>query len=148
MATINISLPDKLKAKADKFIRQGYYVSFSDLVRTALRGLMEEPKRVRVKSGSLRELLNRQALAAFCKQNKISYLGLFGSLARGEDLDKSDVDLLVKFDKNSQVGLFDLARMERELERQFNRPVELVTKLNKHVEPYALKDMMTLYEKR
>jgi len=37
MKTINISLPDKLKTQADNLIRAGYYASFSDLVRTALR---------------------------------------------------------------------------------------------------------------
>lgn len=37
MKTINISLPDKLKSQADNLIRQGYFASFSDLVRTAIR---------------------------------------------------------------------------------------------------------------
>lgn len=40
MKTINISLPDKLKTQADNLIRAGYYASFSDLVRTALRQVM------------------------------------------------------------------------------------------------------------
>ncbi|OGK66383.1 hypothetical protein A2313_04105 [Candidatus Roizmanbacteria bacterium RIFOXYB2_FULL_41_10] len=37
MKTINISLPDKLKSQADNLIKSGYYASFSDLVRTAIR---------------------------------------------------------------------------------------------------------------
>jgi Arc/MetJ-type ribon-helix-helix transcriptional regulator len=37
MTTINISLPQKLKAKADKLIKAGHYASFSDLVRHSLR---------------------------------------------------------------------------------------------------------------
>jgi Arc/MetJ-type ribon-helix-helix transcriptional regulator len=37
MNTINISLPSQLKAQADSLIKKGYYASFSDLVRTALR---------------------------------------------------------------------------------------------------------------
>jgi len=40
MKTINISLPDKLKTQADNLIRAGYYASFSDLVRTALRSVL------------------------------------------------------------------------------------------------------------
>lgn len=40
MKTINISLPDKLKTQADNLIRAGYYASFSDLVRTAIRQVM------------------------------------------------------------------------------------------------------------
>ncbi|MBF0208617.1 MAG: hypothetical protein HQK53_17230 [Oligoflexia bacterium] len=37
ISTINISLPSKLKALADREIKKGYYVSFSDLVRSSLR---------------------------------------------------------------------------------------------------------------
>lgn len=42
MDTINISLPSQLKIKADDLINRGYFASFSDLVRTALRQTMRE----------------------------------------------------------------------------------------------------------
>ncbi len=42
--TINISLPSELKKEAESLISDGHYVSFSDLVRTALRKLMTESK--------------------------------------------------------------------------------------------------------
>lgn len=44
MSTINISLPDKLKKEADQVIAEGYYSSFSDLVRTALRNIIHMDK--------------------------------------------------------------------------------------------------------
>ena len=44
MATINISLPSQLKAQADELIRKGYFASFSDLVRTALRNALAESR--------------------------------------------------------------------------------------------------------
>lgn len=37
MNTINISLPEQLKMQANQLIDMGFYASFSDLVRTALR---------------------------------------------------------------------------------------------------------------
>jgi len=37
MDTINISLPPQLKTQANQLIDMGFYASFSDLVRTALR---------------------------------------------------------------------------------------------------------------
>jgi len=37
MATINISLPIQLKSEAEALVRSGKYISFSDLVRDALR---------------------------------------------------------------------------------------------------------------
>lgn len=42
MSTINISLPDVLKKQAEILIKDGYYVSFSDLVRTALRNVISD----------------------------------------------------------------------------------------------------------
>ena len=44
MATINISLPIKLKSQAETLVKEGHYVSFSDLVRDSLRRLIEREK--------------------------------------------------------------------------------------------------------
>jgi len=44
MTTINISLPEQLKNQADAAIADGYYASFSDLVRTALRTIFTVDK--------------------------------------------------------------------------------------------------------
>jgi len=41
MSTINISLPTKLKSRAEALVKGGYYASFSDLVRDSLRRLIE-----------------------------------------------------------------------------------------------------------
>ena len=51
-------------------------------------------------------------------------LAVFGSVARGEDDDDSDVDLLVELP--STMGLFGLARLRRDLERVLDAPVDLV----------------------
>lgn len=139
MSTINISLPDKLKNVADQQIQAGYYVSFSDLVRTAIRQLLP--------SGILpkKTVFNKEKLAVFCRENGIKSLKLFGSLARGEARADSDADLLVEFENSQVPGLFGLIEMENKLSQEFHRPVELITKLNKYVEPYAKKDMINLY---
>lgn len=44
MSTINISLPIKLKSEASLLVKNGYYSSFSDLVRDSLRRLLENSK--------------------------------------------------------------------------------------------------------
>lgn len=41
MTTINISLPERLKKEADTLVGEGYYVSFSDLVRDGLRNIID-----------------------------------------------------------------------------------------------------------
>lgn len=44
MARVTISLPEKLKSYADTLVERGYYSSFSDLIRTALRSRLRETK--------------------------------------------------------------------------------------------------------
>jgi Arc/MetJ-type ribon-helix-helix transcriptional regulator len=41
ISTINVSLPSQLKNEADELVKEGYYASFSDLVRTSVRKLLE-----------------------------------------------------------------------------------------------------------
>ena len=42
MATINISIPEKLKDQAETLVKSGFYSSFSDIVRDSLRRLVEK----------------------------------------------------------------------------------------------------------
>jgi len=42
MATINVSIPDKLKQKAEALVKAGYYASFSDVVRDSLREIVDK----------------------------------------------------------------------------------------------------------
>lgn len=49
---------------------------------------------------------------------------VFGSVARGEDAEHSDVDLVVDLD--GDVGLFALARLQREVEELLDTGVDVV----------------------
>lgn len=42
----------------------------------------------------------------------ILHLRLFGSVARGDSSDHSDVDLMADFDRSKRLTLFDMARLE------------------------------------
>ena len=55
----------------------------------------------------------------------VKSLALFGSAAREEARDDSDVDILVEFSRS--VGLFEFVRLERFLEGLLGRPVDLAT---------------------
>ena len=59
--------------------------------------------------------LPRDKIADFCKRNHIRKLSLFGSALSGELRRDSDIDMFVEFRPGEAPGLFDLARMEREL---------------------------------
>lgn len=54
-----------------------------------------------------------------------SYVAVFGSYARDEETQTSDVDILVRF--STRKTLLELARIERELADLLGKPVELVT---------------------
>ena len=56
----------------------------------------------------------------------IQSLALFGSMARDEATEASDVDLLVEFDK--PVALFSFFALEQELEQLVHRQVDLVSR--------------------
>ena len=44
MTTVNISLPDQLKNRAQELVAAGFYASLSDLVRASLRTTIEKSK--------------------------------------------------------------------------------------------------------
>ena len=57
------------------------------------------------------------AIEEFCRQNHIRRLALFGSILHEDFGPSSDVDVLVEFEPDAQVGYFDLYDMEQELSR-------------------------------
>ena len=63
----------------------------------------------------------------------VAHLSLFGSFARDEGREDSDVDLLVEFRR--PIGLFEFVRLQRELGELLGHPVDLVT-------PAALKPQL------
>ncbi len=71
--------------------------------------------------------LSRYDIAVFCKQNNIRKLALFGSVLSEEFRPDSDVDVLVEFEPDTQVGFIRLAGIEIELSRLIGRKVDIRT---------------------
>jgi predicted nucleotidyltransferase len=65
-------------------------------------------------------------IAAFCRKWRITEFSLFGSVLRDDFRPDSDVDVLVAFEPDARWSLFDLVRMEGDLERIVQRKVDLV----------------------
>ncbi len=55
----------------------------------------------------------------------VKTIGVFGSAARGELTSKSDIDVLVEFEKS--VGFFEFLDLEEYLSELLHRKVDLVT---------------------
>lgn len=61
------------------------------------------------------------------KEFSVKNLYLFGSYAREEAGEQSDVDILVEFEPQAGIGLFEFARLRRRLSELLGIDVDLVT---------------------
>jgi predicted nucleotidyltransferase len=75
---------------------------------------------------------------------KAEIVGIFGSYARGEESDSSDVDVLVDFDDGAT--LFDLVGLGDYLEEMMGLPVDVVSMRALHplMKSSVLKEMVTV----
>jgi len=86
-------------------------------------------------------------LRAACNAKDIAMLGVFGSVARGEDTANSDVDLLIRLSK--PVGLVEFIALEDTFTEIFGRNVDLATEASLHplIRQNVLADLQVIYEK-
>ena len=78
--------------------------------------------------GKARVNISHQKITAFCIQNHIIRLSLFGSVLRDDFQMDSDIDFLVEFEPAKVPGLIRLCRMQRELSELLDgRKVDLRT---------------------
>lgn len=72
------------------------------------------------------------------------FIGIFGSYARNEQTDKSDLDLLVDFD--TKINLLELIGLEQELSEILGIKVDLVTmkSVNERLKPYIEQDLIRI----
>ncbi|HEV2734437.1 MAG TPA: nucleotidyltransferase domain-containing protein [Longimicrobiaceae bacterium] len=72
--------------------------------------------------------VDKATIADFCRRWHITEFSLFGSVLRDDFRPDSDVDVLVVFAPDTELGWEDWEAMEQELEAIFGRPVDLVEK--------------------
>jgi len=75
-------------------------------------------------------------------------IGIFGSMARGEAKNKSDIDLIVRFSKRK--SLLAMVRLERELTEALGHKVDLLTEaaISPYLRERILKEMRVVYGER
>lgn len=83
---------------------------------------------------------DKEKITEICKRNDISYCGVFGSFARGEATEESDIDLLVKFSKPKGFNWLDAAL---EIEETLGRKVDLATDnmIGKYIHDNVMNDL-------
>ncbi len=78
-------------------------------------------------SDGLKALLGTDRVAAFCQANRVRTLRVFGSFARGEQNESSDLDVLIEFQPGVDPDLFALGGMQQDLSELLGREVDLKT---------------------
>lgn len=79
---------------------------------------------------SSQEIINKiRGEKSFLATNySVSEIGLFGSVARGEENEKSDIDLMVSFEDKKLVSLFDMIKLKHYFEDLLGKKTDLVHK--------------------
>ena len=74
---------------------------------------------------------------------------IFGSYARGEESRKSDIDILVRFDKDAKINLLDYAGIMNDLSDYLHQKVDLVQEgtLYKFAHESVEQDKILVYER-
>jgi predicted nucleotidyltransferase len=72
--------------------------------------------------------LDYKDIVFLCKKYGINELSIFGSSIRDDFTQDSDVDILVSFDKTSEITLFDIMDLEKEFSQLLKRDVDIVEK--------------------
>ena len=88
--------------------------------------LLEKQVVYKTKHDSEKEHIKKTVQTYFAKQVAVEKVSLFGSFVRNEETAKSDIDLLIQFVAKKKISMFDILKMQHELEELLNRKVDLI----------------------
>lgn len=90
--------------------------------------------------------IDQDRLREVCERYGVASLEVFGSVARSEDRQDSDVDLLYVLEPGARLG-FRLFDLEDELAALFGRSVDLIARksINKYLREQVLAEAQPLY---
>ena len=91
----------------------------------------------------------REILCDYFVTKPVKKAWVFGSYARGEETNDSDIDILVDYGKGRKPSLFAIAGIKIELEELFQTKVDLIPEdcLYENLRPYVDKDKILIYER-
>ena len=90
----------------------------------------------------------RSKIRDYLKDKPVFKAYLFGSYAREDARDDSDVDILLELDYSQHIGL-EYVQMKIDIERILNKSVDLVSEkaLSKYIKPIVDKEKVLIYER-
>lgn len=93
--------------------------------------------------------IDKKKIGLFCRKHHVVFLALFGSILTSHFSSSSDVDILVKFERNHIPNLLDLVDIESELSSILGRQVDLKTpnELSPYFREEVISKAMTIYDR-
>ena len=92
-------------------------------------------------------MLNTSAIQDYLRSKPVRRAYLFGSQARGEETQNSDIDILLDLDES--VDLFEFARIKNQLEELLHQSVDLISMkgISPRIRPFIDADKILIYER-
>jgi predicted nucleotidyltransferase len=93
---------------------------------------------------------NQRALATLRRNEDalrargVRHAALFGSIARGDSHPQSDIDILVEFDPDARVTIYDYVGVKNYISGLFDRPVDVIDReaLKPHLLAPSARDLI------
>ena len=125
-----------------------YEVKHEELALEALKVAEEKIAYLTIQQTSKKKILSK--IISYFKQHTIvTKVWIFGSFARGEEDQKSDIDLLIEVPEKSAFSYFDLAEIQYHLEKLVAKKVDVV--MTGAVKPKVMErikpDLKVIYER-
>ncbi len=96
----------------------------------------------------------KNEIEAFCRENHIRSLAVFGSALREDFGPESDIDILVEFEHGQEPDLFKIMQQQEQLSAIFSRSVDLIERRSVEKSPnyirkkHILESLETIYVER
>ena len=107
--------------------------------------ILSQLTEMRIKMLQKEEILNylKSHQEYYYNQFGIRFVGLFGSYAREEADEKSDIDILYKIDRDKKLSIFQYLKLNKQLEDFFRTKIDLVRDetLKPKLKQYIRKDI-------
>lgn len=89
-------------------------------------------------------------IAKYFVNQPIEKAWVFGSFARAEENEKSDIDILVRFLPGAKISLLKYSRIKNDLESLTNKRIDLVEEgqLKEVAKTSARRDKILIYERK
>lgn len=89
------------------------------------------------------------SIKSFLSKAPVTRAFVFGSYARSEETDNSDIDILVELDYTKHIGL-GFIKLKQDIEETLHKSIDLVSleSVSPHILPFINKDKQLIYERK